>query len=183
MAAASIGVAGCGGGERQDADEPSGTFAVEVVDASFPEEQNLADRTEMKITVRNRDTKPVPIVAVTVDSFSTDSEQPGLADPSRPVWVVDEAPEGGTTAYTNTWALGELPAGESRTFRWRVTPVRAGRHEVSYRVAAGLTGKAKAQTSSGGTPEGSFTVRVSDDPAQARVDPRTGDVVRDDDAG
>ena len=32
---------GCGGGERQDADEPSGTFKVDV-SASFPAEQRLA---------------------------------------------------------------------------------------------------------------------------------------------
>jgi len=34
--------AGCGGGARQDADEPSGEFKVEIVDASFPRVQHIA---------------------------------------------------------------------------------------------------------------------------------------------
>ena len=33
--------AGCGGGERQDANEPSGTFKVDVVKASFTKKQRL----------------------------------------------------------------------------------------------------------------------------------------------
>lgn len=177
-AAAALAVAGCDGDERQDANEPSGTYTVEVVEASFPEEQSLAAPTEMEITVRNADTKPVPVVAVTVDSFSKDSEQPDLADPSRPIWVVDDEPEGGVSAYTDTWSLGELAPGESRTFRWALTPVEAGTHTVNYRVAAGLDGEAKAQLPDGGVPEGSFEVVIDEEPAQARVDPRTGEVER-----
>ena len=44
-------------------------------------------------------------------AFAEASEQPGLADPSRPVWVVDDGPTGGTTAYTNTgpWAAATRP--------------------------------------------------------------------------
>lgn len=174
VAATTLAFAGCGGGERQDANEPSGTFALEVVDASFPEDQQLAAATEMKITVRNADSKAVPIVAVTVDSFSKDSEQSGLADPSRPVWVIDQPPVGGETAYTNTWALGRLEAGQTRTFSWKVTPVQSGTHSVKYKVAAGLDGKAKTARDLAGD----FTVDISDAPAQARVDPETGDVIR-----
>lgn len=177
LTAATLAIAGCGGGERQDADEPSGTYALEVVSASFPERQSLATASEMKITVRNADTKAVPVVAVTVDSFSKDSEQPGLADPSRPVWVIDRPPVGGDTAYTNTWALGSLPAGQTRTFSWRVTPVQSGTHTVKYRVAAGLDGKAKTASEQAGD----FTVDISDAPARSRVDPETGKVVRDTD--
>lgn len=180
VAAATLVLAGCGGGERQDENEPSGTYSLEVVDASFPDEQSLAARSEMKITVRNADSKRVPVLAVTVDSFSKDSEQAGLADPSRPVWVIDQAPVGGETAYTNTWALGTLAPGETKTFRWKVTPVQSGTHTVKYRVAAGLDGKAKAQLAGGGVPEGQFTVAISDEPAQSQVDPETGEVVRDD---
>ncbi|WP_372789284.1 hypothetical protein [Paraconexibacter sp.] len=174
LAATTIVLAGCGGGERQDANEPSGTYALEVVDASFPESQSLAADSEMVIKVRNADSKAAPVVAVTVDSFSKDSEQPGLADPSRPVWVIDEAPVGGQTAYTNTWALGELGPGQTKTFRWKVTPVQAGTHEVKYKVAAGLDGKAKTASELAG----SFTVAISGKPADATVDPDTGKVVR-----
>src|SRR5690242_2573057 len=45
-------VAGCGGGKRQDADEPSGTFKVDVVRASFPTHQRLADTAVMRVVVR-----------------------------------------------------------------------------------------------------------------------------------
>lgn len=178
LAATSIAIAGCGGGERQDENEASGTFALEIVDATFPKAQSLAAGSEMKITVRNGEAeKRVPVVAVTVDSFSKDSTQSGLADPSRPVWVIDKGPEGGDTAYTNTWALGSLGPGETKTFSWKVTPVQSGIHTVKYRVAAGLDGKAKTASDLAGD----FTVAISDKPAQARVNPETGDVERDTD--
>jgi len=50
----------------------------------------------------------------------------------------------GETAYVGTWALGPLKPGEQKTFRWDVTAVRAGPYEITYEVAAGLDGKAKA---------------------------------------
>jgi hypothetical protein len=111
--------------------------------------------------------------------FTTRGDRQDLADPNRPVWIVDSGPEGGTTAYTNTWALGALGPGKTARFVWRVTAVRAGTYDVHYSVAAGLSGKAKAQGANGNAPEGSFTVSVSGKPAQARVDPETGEVVRD----
>jgi hypothetical protein len=94
-------VAGCGGG-RQDANEPSGTFTMHVVKASFPSSQSLAEQQALTIAVKNTDSRAIPDLAVTVDSFSTRSQQPGLADPNRAVWIVDVGPAGGTTAYTNT---------------------------------------------------------------------------------
>ena len=173
-------LAGCGGeSARQDADEAKGTWKVEVVEAEFPASQRLAKQETMRIRVRNSDDRTLPNVAVTVEGFSARSEQAGLADASRPVWVVDDGPRGGTTAYTNTWALGRIPPGETKTFEWRATPVKAGEHKLSYRVAAGLDGKARAQLASGSRPEGSFSVNVRRDPSQARVDPDSGDVVRD----
>jgi hypothetical protein len=173
-------VAGCGGGERQDADEPSGTWTVDVVQADFPRSQRLAKPATLRIRVRNDEDRAIPNVALTVDGFSRRSEQAGLSDPERPVFIVDDGPRGGVTAYTNTWALGRVAPGATKTFEWKVTPVRAGTYRVSYRVAAGLDGKAKAQLRSGNAPEGTFTVRVSREPSQARVDPETGEVVRGD---
>lgn len=172
-------LAGCGGGERQDENERAGTYTVDVVTASFPERQRLADQSEMTIAVRNTGAEPLPDVAVTVDSFNRRSEQVGLADPSRPVWIVDEGPRGGTVAYTNTWALDALAPGQTKTFKWKVTAVEPGSYEVSYKVAAGLDGKAKAQTADGRVPEGKFSIDVSDEPAASRVDPKTGEVVPD----
>jgi hypothetical protein len=175
---AGLAVGGCGGGQRQDANEPSGTFRVDVVRASFPTKQRVAKAERMVITIKNSGNKTVPNLAVTVSSFASRSEQAGLADPSRAVWVIDEGPRGGDTAYVNTWALGSLAPGRIRRFVWRVTAVRPGTHTVKWQVAAGLNGKAKAAMSDNRSPEGSFTVDVSDRPAQSHVDPATGKVVR-----
>ncbi len=179
-AAAALAIAGCGGDdERQDADEPAGTYQVDV-DASFPERQSLARREELEISVRNTGGSAVPNVAVTVAGFERRSEQPGLSDPNQPLWIIDQGPRGGVTAYTDTWALGRVEAGETKRFRWRVTPVRAGTHQLRWKVAAGLDGKAKAATGGGGDqPNGTFTVRVADEPPQSRIDPETGEVVRE----
>jgi hypothetical protein len=180
-------LAGCGGGEQQDADEPSGTFKVDVVKASFPQAQRLAKQAEMRVTVRNADTRTIPNLAVTISSddaknpgggFVTRSDQAGLANPSKAIWIVDRGPRGGDTAYVSTWALGPLRAGQTRSFVWHVTAMQPGTHGLRYRVAAGLDGKARAQTAGGGEASGSFKVTISDKPSQATVDPDTGAVVR-----
>jgi hypothetical protein len=175
--AGAVALPGCGGAQ-QDATEPSGTFRVDVVDASFPVKQRLAEPEDLRIAVKNTGDHDVPNVAVTVDSFSQVSTQQGLADPQRPVWIVDESPRGGDTAYVNTWALGRLRPGQTKTFHWRVTAIASGEHKVHWAVAAGLNGKAKARLRGNRTPEGDFTVQISPKPSQARVDPATGKVVR-----
>ncbi len=162
---------GCGGGgDRQDKDEPSGNWKVEVVDASFPAKQRLAEKVELRLRVRNADSRTLPNLAVTVDGFDQRSEQPGLADPNRPVWIIDDDPRGGVTAYTNTWALGRVKPGQTKEFVWQLTPVKAGRFEVKYRVAAGLDGKAKAVAPGGGPqPRGVFAGSISDKAPTVRV--------------
>jgi hypothetical protein len=60
--------------------------------------------------------------------------------------------------------------------RWGVTPVLAGRHKLSYAIAAGAGGR--VQLANGDPARGSLTVRVTAKPAFARVDPRTGRVER-----
>ncbi len=171
---------GCGGAKRQDASEPSGNFRVDVVTASFPKSQHIAAGATMRIAVRNTGKRAIPNLAVTVDSFDKNSDQQGLADASRPVWIVQHAPLGGDTAYVNTWATGRpLKPGATQRFEWKVTPVVPGKRIVHWTVAAGLNGKAHAQTSGGRRPHGAFTVSISDRPADATVDPATGAVVRD----
>ena len=176
-----LGAAGGCGGARQDANEPSGNFPVQVVRATFPSPQRLAQTSQLQIAVRNAGRKTVPDVAISVLSgeanaaassaaFEEASTEPGLADPSRPVWVLNDGPRGGVTAYTNTWALGALRPGQTRTFVWNVTAVKSGVHSIKYKVAAGLNGKAKAIVpGSGQEPAGQFTIRISNKPANARV--------------
>jgi hypothetical protein len=96
------------------------------------------------------------------------------------VWVVDEGPKGGDSAATNTWALGRLGAGESKTFTWKVTAVEPGDYTIKYRISPGLNGKAKL--ASGGRTAGSFKVSIDDKPVPARVDD-DGNVVRGEEPG
>jgi hypothetical protein len=112
-------------------------------------------------------------------SFSVRSEQPGLAIPFRPVWILEAgypklegetASAGAESAQTDTYAFGELKAHDTRRMVWNVTPVQAGTYTVHYRVAAGLEGKAKAVTADGSVPEGEFVIRISSAPPQTRVD-------------
>lgn len=181
---AALTVTSCGGGnERQDANEPEGRFPVEVVSAEFDTAQKLAKRSELEIVVRNSGRKAVPNVAVTVNGFDVRLEGRGLADPERPVFVIngepkeigsfpeskEAAPEGGETAYVDTWALGRLRPGQRKAFRWSVTAVRAGPYKLQYEVAAGLDGKARAVTAAGGTPRGVFRGAVSDAAPETRV--------------
>ncbi len=161
---------GCGGGgPRQDANEPSGNFKVQVVEAKFANKQSLAKRSTMIITVKNVDTKTIPNVAVTVKSFDQTRNDPSLADPRRPQFVVNTGPSGGDTAYVGTSALGPLKPGDTKTFKWDVTAVVAGKYTLKYAVAAGLNGKARAVLAGGGKPSGEFTGSISAKAPQAKV--------------
>jgi hypothetical protein len=176
LLAASV-AAGCGGGERQDVNEPEGDFPVEVSRASFPRLQGLGETAPFSVVVRNPGSETVPNVAMTVDGFANPDAVPGAADPQRPIWIVNVGPYGGKTAYVNTWALGPLKPGESKTFTWSVTSTIPGTHTVSYRAAGGLNGNARAVADGGGPPGGAVTVRVTRRPRESTVDPDTGAVV------
>jgi hypothetical protein len=180
-----IALAGCNG-DRQDANEPKGEFTLQVVDASFPARQSTAQHSVLRLSVRNTDDRELPNLAVTVETkpangeaasaFALPENDPRLADPNRPVWILDRAPKGGQSAYTNTWALGPMFPGETRDVEWRLTAVRAGDYTVDYRVSPGLNGK--AVPAHGQHTTGSFKVTISDDPVPARVNGK-GDVVRE----
>jgi hypothetical protein len=164
------GVVGCGGGERQDANEEEASYEVAVVDASFPARQRLAEESELAITVRNDADETIPDIAMTLEGLSRRSDHPNLQDPARPVFVINgedaeiggyketklAAPEGGPTSLVDTWALGDLEPGAEKTFRWRLTAVEAGPFELTYAVAAGLGGKAKAVGPGDARPRGSL---------------------------
>jgi hypothetical protein len=192
--AAPAGIATSCGGQRQDADEPSGQFHVRVTDASFPSQQAIAREATMRIEVRNADRRVLPNVAVTVqtrpkggdggaapEAFgAADTADPRLADDARPVWVVDRQPAAAQSVYTNTWALGQMYPGQTHAFVWQLLPAKAGRYTVSWRVAPGLDGKARA--AHGARVHGSFEVTISDEPVPATVDD-SGNVVRGEQAG
>ncbi|MET0683885.1 MAG: hypothetical protein ABW060_01155 [Solirubrobacteraceae bacterium] len=180
--------AGCGGGERQDEGAPEGTFDVDVTEASFPAEQSIAAPAVLSLEVANDGDRAVPDLAVTVETLtSVDGEAPAafgqrtgdtaLADSDRPVWIVDEPPAGGESAYTNTWTVGELGPGERKTIEWKVTPMRPGDYTVTYRLSPSVVGDAGIE---GEDTAGEFEVSISDEPVAAKVNGK-GEVVRGED--
>ena len=176
-------VIGCGGGARQDEDEPDGNFAVEVVNATFPQKQKLARTSELVITVRNTGKQVVPDLAVTVKGLGFKATEPGLSDAERPRFALngiqreiggfpeakEASPAGCDTAYVSTWACGPLKPGRETTLVWKVTAVKAGPYDVSWRVAAGLNGNAKAVATGGGAPSGRFSGNVSSAAPKVRI--------------
>jgi hypothetical protein len=189
-----LGLAACGGdSESQAESEPSGKFPAEVVTSKFPNRQRLAETTDLELVVENTGQEVIPNLAVTIwtasgedddgadGSFSIRVDNPTLANPNRPVWILDNkypriegdpAPKGsspGTVAQTNTFGFGELDPGQRRGMIWKLTPVEAGTYTVRYEVAAGLYGNAKAVAADGTRPEGEFVVTITDKPPKARV--------------
>jgi hypothetical protein len=196
------GVAGCGSKPRQDENEVSGDFPVEVTVAKFPARQRLADTSDLELAFRNTGDDTIPDLAVTIytgdekadGSFNQRSEQQGLADPNRPVWILendypkllgpttdtkdlDTAPTAGAeTSSTDTYAFGPVAPDETVHAVWRVTPVVGGTFTVHYEVAGGLDGKARAVTDDGSPVEGEFVATISTKPPSTHVT-ESGDVV------
>ena len=191
-----------GSGERQDTGEPSGKFPVEVTTARFPVNQRLAEKSYLELGVQNTGDEQIPDLAVTIcidpcnadGPFSLRSEQTGLSNPNRPVWILeqdypkevtaatdrselDELPTAGAeAAQTNTFSFGALAPGDEVNAVWELTPVQADTYTLTYEIAAGLTGDARAVTAGGEAPGGEFVVTISDKPPEARVTPQ-GEVV------
>jgi hypothetical protein len=184
LVACAIALSACGGGERQDENEPKGEFKVQVVRASFPEKQKLAKRSILRIAVKNVDTREIPDIAVTLHGLDRRKPDPDLADPARPVFVINgrtksfgnipdaqsAAPAGQERpAYVDTWTLGKMKAGETKLFEWDVTAVEAGPYRLTYVVSAGLDGKAVAVLPSGQRPDGLFAGTVNGKAPKTKV--------------
>jgi hypothetical protein len=175
-------LAACGGGDSSsEANEPTGTYDVRVTEAGFPTEQDLGQTSLLKLGFRNDGDKALPVLAVTISiagkagetsslPFAIHDPTPGLAQPDRPVWVLaatyprlqgSSEPGGASTFNNKTFAFGPLKPGETTKAVWKLSAVRAGRYTLRYSVAAGLGGKAKAETSGGVAPGGSFVTEVT----------------------
>jgi hypothetical protein len=204
LSALSLALSACGSSaEPQNDNEPEGDFQVEVTQAKFPTAQRLAQTSDLILGVKNTGDDPLPELAITIKtdspgdsesdsvadgSFDIRVDDPSLANPSRPVWILENkyprelgtppptGLSGGFRAQTNTFGFGELPPGETREIVWRVTPVQAGTYTLHYQVAAGLDGNARAVTGDGSDVKGEFVVTITDKPAQAGVDD-SGNVV------
>jgi hypothetical protein len=180
-AAVALALVGCScGGSGGSSAEQSATYQVAIPGEAFPAHQSLAARVELRLAVRNAGTRTIPNVAATLETgsgpdgstaeaFGSRLDDQGLASHSRPVWIVDDGPLSGDTAYTNTWALGSIRPHRTRTFTWKVVPVRAGRYTLRWRLTGSTSGRSQLRLADGSAPSGSFAVDVSGKPAQARV--------------
>jgi hypothetical protein len=206
--ALAAGLVACGDDDRQDVDEPDGDFPVDVSGAKFPTKQRLAQTSDLRLAIENIGEETVPDLAVTIYTgdekaggpFDVRSEQPGLADPNRPVWILeneypklltpdldpdelDDAPSAGAeAAQTDTFSFGPVAPGETKDIVWRVTAVEPGTYTVHYELAAGLHGKAKAVTADGGPVEGEFVVTITDKPPKTCVGD-SGEILRQSQCG
>lgn len=174
-------LAACGGGDSSsEASEPEGTYDVRVTEASFPAEQDLGQTSLLRLGFRNDGEKAVPVLAVTISiagkqgetstlPFGVHDPTPGLAQSDRPVWVLaatyprlqgSSEPGGASTSNAKTFALGPLKPGQTTKAVWKLSAVRAGKYTLRYGVAAGLGGKAKAETG-GGAPGGTFVAEIA----------------------
>jgi hypothetical protein len=165
LAVAAVALTACGsGGDKQDANEPSGDYKLDVISASFPGRQRLGESTQLRIQVKNQSGKTIPNLAISIEGFSQHVEDPTLSTPSRNIWLINQAPFNSDSSFTNTWTLGAVPDGAIRTATWKVTAVRTGTYSVRYRVAAGTDGKAKAQLPDRTPPRGSFIAHIAREP-------------------
>jgi len=173
--------AACGGGESSDANEATGTFPVEVTGAEFPTKQELGQTSLLRLGLRNTGRKTIPALTVSFSvageegrasnlPFGIHDPEPGLAQPDRPVWVLaehypkfagSEEPGGAETSNAKTYDFGPLKPGVTANVVWKLSAVKSGRYALAYTVGAGLTGASKAETDSGATPGGSFTVQIA----------------------
>lgn len=153
-----------------------------MTEASFPTKQKLGQTALLQLGIRNTGKRTVPGLTVTftiagkrgVNSslpFAVRDPQPELASPERPVWVLaggyprlhGSADPGGTsTSNRRTFNFGELKPGATVRGVWKLSAVRPGKYTVLYRIDAGFGGRAKAKTTGGVAPGGSFTTRISE---------------------
>ncbi len=172
-------LAGCGE-SSSDANEPAGTYPVEVTEASFPAKQRLGQTSLLQLAVRNSGDKTVPALSITFTlageegansslPFGVHEPQPELAQAERPVWVLAETyprlvgssqPGGASTSNSKTFDFGTLKPGETTAAVWKLSAVRAGKYKLLYRISAGLSGEAKA-VADGSPAGGSFLAEIT----------------------
>jgi hypothetical protein len=179
----------CGGESSSDANEPAGTYRATVTRASFPTEQKLGQTSLLRLGVRNDGDKTIPALVITIGiggkegttsslPFGIHDPQVGLAQSDRPVWILaasyprlagSSEPGGTSTSNPKTFDFGPLKPGKTVNAIWKLSAVRAGKYTLLYRVDAGLSGSAKAETDGGVAPGGTFVTEITSDLPETEV--------------
>ncbi len=156
LVALTVAVLGGCGAARQDVREPRGSYPVQVVSASFPASQRMAEHTHLVISVRNAGNKAIPNLTVTICNVTCrypapvgegtsvapfaqcvgpswpqclqTAQQEGQANLSRPVWIVDRPPGVCQGRYGYSCENGGAGAGATAaTNSWqRASPLAPG---------------------------------------------------------
>ncbi|MFT4048726.1 MAG: hypothetical protein QM648_02705 [Solirubrobacterales bacterium] len=160
-------LSGCGGGERQDANAPSGSWKVTVLDWKFAVHQSLGTPQPFTIQVRNDDTRTIPNLIITIEGLKTLVYQPGAASAVRPIWLTQDVDYANSTPYNSTlgqsFNMGPVEPGDTVTYNVMLTPLRRGEHEVSYQLHPDLFGDGTVVNASDGM-NASETRTVAIDP-------------------
>ncbi|HRV60154.1 MAG TPA: hypothetical protein P5138_05955 [Solirubrobacterales bacterium] len=177
---AALVVSGCGGDDDgQFANEATGEFPVQIIDANFKKLQTVAQTYDLTIAVRNSGDETIPAINTVIDlpgkgstlAFAYGDKQPGLAMNQRPVWVVEEgwpkladtvARGGATTPDRRTFEFGKLKPGDTANMVWRVVAVRPGNYLLKYQISAGLGPDTSAVDANGNVPTGVLPVHITD---------------------
>ena len=114
VALTAAGVASCGGGERQDVTEPEGDFPVQIVNANFPSKQQLAQNTNLTLSVANTGDKTIPDLAITI--FTSSNASTGET--------------GSSTGTTGTTGTSTSPSGSSGSSGGGSLPTAQGSFSV-----------------------------------------------------
>jgi hypothetical protein len=188
LAAAAL-LGACGGSGSSSDHEPTGIFHVKVTEANFPPKQVLGQTSLLQLGIRNTGKRTVPGLTVTftiagkqgVDSslpFGVSDPGTELAQPERPVWVLAQtyprlhgssSPGGASTSNRKTFDFGPLKAGATTKAIWKLSAVRPGKYTLLYSIDAGLSGNAKAKTTGGVAPGGSFATEISEELPETEV--------------
>lgn len=161
-------LSGCFGCGSKDLEDATGGEPFQVsAQFSFKSKQTLAGKQILKIKVRNNEaSRVIPNIAVTLkglDRMIPEGDNGGgtISDRRRPIWIINQGPKGGESAYADTWSLGSLPAGADKVFEWNLTPVYKGRHKVTWQVAGDLDRKGTVVPAEGGVANGEATIKVA----------------------
>lgn len=137
VALMAVGVTSCGGGERQDADEPEGDFPVQIVNADFPSKQQLAQNTNLTLSIANSGDKTIPDLAITI--FTTSNASTGESSSSSTGTSSTPAGGGGLPEAQGSFSVRSEQQGLAIPFRpvWIL--------EEGFPKLAGQTASAGAQ--------------------------------------
>lgn len=176
-------------GESSGDKEPAGNYKVGVTAASFPSKQDLGQTSLLELSFKNEGEDTVPNLVVSFSlagkegaaaslPFGIHERQVGLANPTRPVWVLSEhfpklagtsGKGGATTSDPKTFSFGPIKAGETTAAVWKLSAVRQGKYTLRYQVGGGLSGEAKTKTAGGVAPGGTFVAEISAETPETEV--------------